>query len=464
MKHALATATAALVLLPLTSAGAQQRAPVRVAVVVEAAPEPLLGPDGQPLDETGDRLDASRRALERLFGSPVPITVSVSPVFVDELRLLGARASRTHAALLRLVSAHPLMTRPRTDVQLPHLTSREEMKAELRAGADATVRQTNERPLPLLHPPALDVSTAVLQTARDAKLSAVLVGSREITGSVRAEGIQLVPTLASSGGPATPELIDGIEEGNDDAIAVVLDVEGATQAVAALSSDERFTVVPITDLLGDVPERPVAFPAGARPPEYYWQAVARAEGALAAFSSYTPGNNSTRETLDLLLDLARSSAHWRDQWERASELAGAIADRVTEERALVSSSSGSVTLTSERGTVPVTVINNAHYPVRVLVRVRSPRLNFPEGASQVASVSPRGATLTFAVEAESSGTFPMTVSVNSPDGSIEFNQSEVLVRSTAARVPALVLTAGAALFLLAWSSRGFIRRKRGPTR
>jgi hypothetical protein len=305
------------------------------------------------------------------------------------------------------------------------------------------------------------VSDVVLRAAREEKLSAALVASREITDSVRAERVQLIPAHVSSGGRETVRLIDEIVQGNDDSVAVVLDdPDGAPSAIEALSADERLVLVPITELLGETPDRPVSFPVGAQPPGYYWEAIGRARDSVMAFASYTPGNNQTREMLEVLLDISRSSALWLAQWERATEYAGATVDRVSEERALVSSSEGSVTLTSRGGTVPVTVINLARYPVRVRVRVRSPRLSFPDGATQLINVSPRGATLTFVAEAKSSGTFPMTVHVTSPDGAIEFGRSEVLVRSTAVRIPALVLTAGAALFLIAWSSRGFIRRRR----
>jgi hypothetical protein len=75
------------------------------------------------------------------------------------------------------------------------------------------------------------------------------------------------------------------------------------------------------------------------------------------------------------------------------------------------------------------------------------------------TIPPHGDTITFEAEARSTGSFPMTVRLTSPNGRVDFASGKVVVRSTAANVLALVLTLSGALFLVAWSSRDFIRRR-----
>ena len=62
------------------------------------------------------------------------------------------------------------------------------------------------------------------------------------------------------------------------------------------------------------------------------------------------------------------------------------------------------------------------------------------------------------VEAQATGRFPLTVQILAPEGGL-IAQSQMIVRSTAYNRVALVVTLGAALFLLAWWGRRFLPRR-----
>ena len=62
------------------------------------------------------------------------------------------------------------------------------------------------------------------------------------------------------------------------------------------------------------------------------------------------------------------------------------------------------------------------------------------------------------VQAQTTGRFPITVQILAPQGGL-ITQSQLIVRSTAYNRVALVVTAGAVLFLLVWWGRRFLPRR-----
>lgn len=437
-----------------------QAPPLDVAIVIEVAPDPIVGTDGRPLAGAGETLERLTEVFDRLDRTEQPLALSVSPVLVSQLRLLGPTGAQSYATLLRLASTTPVLTRPFADVQLPHLSEAADLTAQLRLGTSSLRRALNVDPLPILHPPLLDLSDHVLDVLGNEPPAAVLGPADALRGrAVRSNGVPLLPTDRIV--PIETTLAADILARNRAPVVVVLDaLDPRLDELSVIPGDDRFNLVGIGDLIGSAPDGVARFGQSPQPPAAYTEAVGRAAASLEAFTSYTLDENPIRETLEVLLGLAASSAHWIDRWDQARALAAFVVDRVSEERDLIFASQGSVTLTSQRGTVPVTVINLARYPVRLRVSVTSPKLAFPEGATKVLTATPQGDTITFVAQARAPGTFPMVISVTSPDGNVRFGSSEVLVRSIAARTPALVLTAGAAAFLLAWSARSLLRRRR----
>jgi hypothetical protein len=118
-----------------------------------------------------------------------------------------------------------------------------------------------------------------------------------------------------------------------------------------------------------------------------------------------------------------------------------------------------IRLTSRSGVIPLTIGNEADYPMDVRVVLRAQGLTFLGGSSRLVKLTRPEQQLTFPVRAERTGRFPVVVEVQTPGGA-EIAESRILVRSTAYNRVALVVTIGAALFLALWWSRRFLPRAR----
>lgn len=118
-----------------------------------------------------------------------------------------------------------------------------------------------------------------------------------------------------------------------------------------------------------------------------------------------------------------------------------------------------ITLTSRSGDIPLTIRNEADYPVRVRVSLRSSKLEFLGGASRSVLLQPPGEEFVFPVRAQTTGRFGVGVEVETPSG-VQIASSTIVVRSTAYNRVALVITIGAALFLALWWGRRFLPRRR----
>lgn len=110
----------------------------------------------------------------------------------------------------------------------------------------------------------------------------------------------------------------------------------------------------------------------------------------------------------------------------------------------------SVTLTAPRARIPISFVNDSGSTLRVRIRLSGDRLLFPEGETHDVELPPRTSTLQFTVEARTSGSFPMSVEVTSPDGRLLVGSLTMTVRSTAVSGVALALTVGAGVFLVGW--------------
>jgi hypothetical protein len=122
-----------------------------------------------------------------------------------------------------------------------------------------------------------------------------------------------------------------------------------------------------------------------------------------------------------------------------------------------------ITLTSRRADVPLSFENNLKPARDVAIRVHleSPKLAFPKGADQIRTLKPGSNTIRFTVEARASGTFPMTISVTSPNGQLAFGAPvRVSVRSAVFGGWAVGVTIAAVVFLAGWWLNHFRRTRR----
>jgi Family of unknown function (DUF6049) len=115
------------------------------------------------------------------------------------------------------------------------------------------------------------------------------------------------------------------------------------------------------------------------------------------------------------------------------------------------------TLPSRGGNIPVVVTSRTGYPIRVQVRLLSNRLDISSRVLKV-DVEQRSAPLLFHVQAKTTGRFPVQVQILTPSG-VTLDTGQLVVRSTAYNMVALLVTIGAAAFLLLWWARRFVPRK-----
>ena len=120
----------------------------------------------------------------------------------------------------------------------------------------------------------------------------------------------------------------------------------------------------------------------------------------------------------------------------------------------------SITLTARRGEIPVTFQNHTGHPVKVVVHMESDKLDFPGGSRLQIDLTRLNTTHRFPVVARTSGTFPIRITLESPDGDLIVGRARLTVRSTATSGVGLAISVGAALFLAVWWGRHALKGRR----
>ncbi|MBA3654375.1 MAG: hypothetical protein H0W70_09300 [Actinobacteria bacterium] len=184
----------------------------------------------------------------------------------------------------------------------------------------------------------------------------------------------------------------------------------------------------------------------------------RARRQLTALEGLTIGPNPAVTTLEERL-LVSQSADLRAR-QRSEYLAAARAASTAQLRAIRVPENQAITLTARRGEIPVTILRDVPYPVRVLVQLSSDKLQFPAGALARLDLTRRNTTTRFTVQARTSGTFPLEVTLRSPDGKVVLSRGRFTIRSRAASGVGVVLSVSAMCFLVLWWSRHFVRARR----
>jgi len=186
--------------------------------------------------------------------------------------------------------------------------------------------------------------------------------------------------------------------------------------------------------------------------------IAAARRELVSFASMLAPENALDDRMEQLL-LVAEGAGLRARI-RQDYLTGMTTRVRSQTSAVQVPSHRSITLTARTGEIPVTVLSKTGYPLKVELRVASDKLDFPRGAVRSLDLTRPSTTERFSVRARTSGSFPLRVSLVSPDGELVLGTSRFTVRSTAASGVGVVLSVGAGTFLLVWWGRHLVRGRR----
>jgi len=180
---------------------------------------------------------------------------------------------------------------------------------------------------------------------------------------------------------------------------------------------------------------------------------------LDALGSVLGPGTADHGNLDERLLLAEST-DLRTNRQRQAYIEAVLAGIDTQRQAIRIPGNRSFTLTARSAEIPVTFQNRTGVPAKVVVKVQSEKLVFPQGGTQMLDLTRLNTTERFSVVSRTSGAFPVRITLESPDGNLVIGQARLTVRSTAASGVGLTVSVGAAMFLAVWWGRHALRGRR----
>ena len=175
-------------------------------------------------------------------------------------------------------------------------------------------------------------------------------------------------------------------------------------------------------------------------------------------ASMLPANDSLASDMRQLLDLSLAEDNTAAQ--RATYLSTVDNNLNAVTGSLVSTNRRRFTITSKHSTIPITVRTTWDEPLKVKLRLSSPKLDFPTG-DQIITVDKSSPPFRVPVEAKTNGTFKVTAALLTPDGDTLLGPPDAItVRSTALSGLGILVTIGAALVLAVWWLQNYRSRRR----
>jgi hypothetical protein len=203
-------------------------------------------------------------------------------------------------------------------------------------------------------------------------------------------------------------------------------------------------------------------------------------GLAAAVGSGSAAGSAVATDLDDLLLEAESQQLTSSQQRAAVKR---YEDAFGRQLALLSITSREVRLTARTGSVPITVVKSASYPVQAVLTVSSDKIAFSADSAQapnpecsapvVTNSSGRSSVSSLCtfihgtnpvyIEMRSrvSGDFRMSVTLDSPQADLELASGQITVRSLSTSAAAIGLSVAAGAVLLGWWGRTVWRSRRG---
>lgn len=380
----------------------------------------------------------AERLVDRPDGRTVITDASLTPEALTRLRDLGADQVVIPAEALAPVDATAFPTTLAQTFTVQDSDGRGARSVAADAALRAHIGATDD--------PVLDASNVLADLA-------VLYFDRPNDD----RGVTL--TLPREWAPS-PEFLDTLLGG------LAQTVDGPDPVVDAVTVDELFARVPAATTGGpDVVEgEPLVRTLAPQPSAElgsYPEALPLTRLTTQGFASFAGRDNPLLASMQRRLLVSGSAALGREQ--RRAFLA-AISSQIDNSAAAVKPPErGNITLTSRDGLVPINISNENLYDVTVRLEFDSNKLSFPDGDTMIVHL-PRSDVQKFdiAVRARSSGTFPLRMTITSPDEIVLVSRSQFTVRSTAVSGVGLMLSVGAGLFLALWWASHFrkVRRAR----
>ena len=181
--------------------------------------------------------------------------------------------------------------------------------------------------------------------------------------------------------------------------------------------------------------------------------------ALTAYSAMVGAHDPSVVAGRHALLLALSTSNSRPE---ALALLGTVEFKLHQLTAGITTTAKTLTLTARRAKVPLSFQNDTkRADILVRVHLDSPKLIFPDGPDILLKLPIGHYTKTVPVEARASGTFTMTVTLESADGSLVLGPPTVVtIRSAVFSGIGIALTVGALLFLAGWWGNHYRRTRR----
>ncbi|MHB8262159.1 MAG: DUF6049 family protein [Acidimicrobiales bacterium] len=182
-------------------------------------------------------------------------------------------------------------------------------------------------------------------------------------------------------------------------------------------------------------------------PSQLYTNITKANRTLKAFKSSFTSNSVYQSLYDLFLASCSSTLSTDSSLLALSGLNGAIS-RYLHNISIVSDKT--VTFTSSRATIPITLTSKLKYPVKVLLELQSNGISSAAGRYKEVVLMHSTTVVYVPVIIRATGYFRVTVKLVSVQGAITIATARLPVRSAAISFVAVILSLGAILILLWW--------------
>jgi hypothetical protein len=147
--------------------------------------------------------------------------------------------------------------------------------------------------------------------------------------------------------------------------------------------------------------------------------------------------------------------------ERIHEADVVLATLDTRFAAIEAPARQTITLTARDGRLPLTLRNQLDGPATVAIELDAARrVDLPDGPRMVVELQPGTNQIEIPVHTRVPGDAPIDITIRTVDGAVTLDEVRYTVRSTAVSGIGLILSIGAAAFLLLWWARHWSRARR----